>query len=497
MRSLALSGLVLLAVACSSPRLAVPEIASIYAEAALDEIRNPVIVIHGILGARLQQKGTGKVVWGAFTSDGVDPATAEGAHAVAVPIDDVPASATSYDPEMAEVYPTGPLGKLELSILYQVLQVDVYAQIIRTLGAGGYTDEIVSGYDGPEYADDHFTCFTFFYDWRRDNVENAIRLGAFIRSKRTEIQEKATQKIARLRSEDHGEEADRLQKWLDDGFRFDIVAHSMGGLVARYFLRYGTADLPESGVPQVTWAGAEEVDRLVMVGTPNFGSIDALKNLYEGFQPSFILPHYAASILGSMPSIYQLLPRRRHQLVVDEDGQPLDLDFRDPAVWEANGWGLFAPSAERWIRWLLPDLDGSEQRRATARRYATWCLERANRFHAAMDSVPSKPCPSQLYLFAADAIPTLTRVRAQKKSDGKYDLEFDGDDLYAPGDMTVPRYSAIADERFGNDYESWLRTPIPWQNVTFLSDDHIGLTRNPHFVDNMLFVLLEQQPLPR
>jgi hypothetical protein len=32
--------------------------------------------------------------------------------------------------------------------------------------------------------------------------------------------------------------------------------------------------------------------------------------------------------------------------------------------------------------------------------------------------------------------------------------------------------------------------------VTFLSDDHIGLTRNPHFVNNMLYVLLEEQPRP-
>ena len=37
--------------------------------------------------------------------------------------------------------------------------------------------------------DDHFTCFQFDYDWRRDNVENAKRLLAFIEEKRAYVQE--------------------------------------------------------------------------------------------------------------------------------------------------------------------------------------------------------------------------------------------------------------------------------------------------------------------
>ena len=114
-----------------------------------------------------------------------------------------------------------------------------------------------------------------------------------------------------------------------------------------------------------------------------------------------------------------------------------------------------------------------------------------------MDQVPKRPPPTQIYLFAADAEPTLTRARVRPRRDGRLAIEFDGASLYSEGDKTVPRYSAVADERFGNEYESWLRSPIPWTNVTFLSDDHIGLTRNPHFVDNMLFVLLEQQPRVR
>lgn len=44
-----------------------------------DPSRNPVIVIFGILGSRLEVGSTGEVVWGAFGSEAVDPMTAEGA----------------------------------------------------------------------------------------------------------------------------------------------------------------------------------------------------------------------------------------------------------------------------------------------------------------------------------------------------------------------------------------------------------------------------------
>ncbi len=91
----------------------------------------------------------------------------------------------------------------------------------------------------------------------------------------------------------------------DVDVKFDIVAHSMGGLVARYFLRYGTAELPDDGsLPEITWAGAQHVENLVMIGTPNSGSLDALVNLVDGFRPALFLPHYSSALLGTMPAIY-------------------------------------------------------------------------------------------------------------------------------------------------------------------------------------------------
>ena len=103
----------------------------------------------------------------------------------------------------------------------------------------------------------------------------------------------------------------------DTEVKFDIVAHSMGGLITRYFLRFGDADLPADGsVPPTTWAGAQYVERAVLVGTPSARSMIALKNLVEGVQFAPVLPRYGPTLLGTFPSIYHLLRRTRHFAVV-------------------------------------------------------------------------------------------------------------------------------------------------------------------------------------
>ena len=36
-----------------------------------------------------------------------------------------------------------------------------------------------------------------------------------------------------------------------------------------------------------------------------------------------------------------------------------------------------------------------------------------------------------------------------------------------------------------------IRSPIPWSDIVFLPEDHLGLTRSPVFSDNVLHTLLE------
>jgi hypothetical protein len=490
-----------LALAACAGRGPEPRIADIYREAALEEVRNPVIVIHGILGARLEQRSTGKVVWGAFTREGVDPGTPEGAQAIALPLE-IPASAAAYAPDASDVYATGPLDKLDLTVLFRVVSVDVYARILQTLGAGGYRDVVGVDRSVLGYADDHYTCFSFFYDWRRDNVENAIRFDRFLKETRAGIDVSARARIERLRASGEPadlEQADRIEAWLARGYRFDVVAHSMGGLIARYYLRYGANDLPsDDSSPVVTWAGAEEIDRLLLVGAPSFGSLDSLQRLVEGYRAAFFLPEFGPGILGTMPSIYQLLPRDRHRPLRTEGGEVADVSLLAPQTWRENEWGLLSDDARDELALMMPDVDEAERlRRATD--YQAWCLARAAAFHRALDAQPTRPCPAEVFLFAGDAEPTVAAVSLRRRSDGALSPDFRARPTMLPGDGTVARYSALADERVATTDGSYkrLQSPIPWTGVTFLPSDHVGLTSSPTFSDNTLHLLLERPPRAR
>ena len=114
--------------------------------------------------------------------------------------------------------------------------------------------------------------FTFPYDWRRDNRVAARRLkeqtGRWLRQWR---QEQPDAKLI-------------------------LVGHSMGGLVARYFLE--------------CLDGWRDTRRLVTFGTPYRGSLNALNFLVHGVHkrlgPIPVLD--LSRLLRSFPSIYQLLP---------------------------------------------------------------------------------------------------------------------------------------------------------------------------------------------
>ena len=75
--------------------------------------------------------------------------------------------------------------------------------------------------------------------------------------------------------------------------------------MARYYLRYGTAELPQdTASSSVTWAGARYVDQAVLVGTPNAGSALALDRLVHGRDFGRFALEYGPALLGTMPSLY-------------------------------------------------------------------------------------------------------------------------------------------------------------------------------------------------
>ena len=366
----------------------------------------------------------------------------------------------------------GVLDRVKVSLFFGSIESKAYLGILKSLGIGGYYDEQIALASGNvDYGKGHFTCFQFPYDWRRSCAENAAALGEFIKEKKAYVE---------------GEYRERFGISNPD-VKFDLVAHSMGGLVTRYFLRYGDQPLPKSGLPKLNWAGTKDVSKVILVGTPNAGSIKALQNSLYGLKlgPTRRLS-FSPGVVGTMPAGYELLPRARHGVLRNDSTGEL-MDPLDVEHWDENGWGLLDPDEAPILESLLPHVADPQERRDIARDHLVKCLDNARRFHAALDRPAKLPKGKELVLFAGDA----EQTNALAKFYPEDDMVYVTDKL--PGDGVVPRYSALMDERTGGDSpHSFLKTPIDWSNTTFLFSDHLGLTTSPVFVDNMLHILLEQ-----
>ena len=433
--------------------------------------RNPVIVIPGILGSRLVDNETGMTVWGAFRRDFADPGTDKGAQLIALPLSSDLAHDNNHHIKTS-VRSDGVLESLKVDLAGIPISIQAYAGILNTLGAGGYRDEVL-GLNSIDYGTDHFTCFQFDYDWRQDIPSNAARLKAFIDEKREDVKRKY--------KEDYGIENAEV--------KFDIVAHSMGAILSRYFARYGATDLDAIPKGAVPWTGAKDVERLILVAPPNAGSLEAVDQLLNGFNTGRpVLPYYHQALIGSFPSVYQLLPRARHKPVVwdGDTGNPLE-NLLDPKFWQEMKWGLSGEDEETNIvlQRLMPDVTSVTERRKIAREYQKAALERASLFHTAMDAPAQTPAGFEMFLVAGDNRQT-PAIASIDKSSGKFSIL-----TYDLGDETVTRASALLDERVGQDWEPRLVSPLNWSSTMFIPGKHRTITSGPIFEDNVLYWLLE------
>lgn len=431
-----------------------------------DGTRNPVIVIPGILGSKLVEGATGRVVWGAFGRGAADPRRAEGTRLIGHPLGPGVPLVRLTDGVRA----AAPLARVDIDLLGLPLHVHAYGMILRTLGAGGFVDEDLA--DSVDYGDGHFTCFTFAYDWRRDNAESAAALAAFVEQKAAYVRRERKRRFG-----------------VDRPVRFDVVAHSMGGLVARHYLRYGgnkpTPGEPTSGGP-VPFAGASRVARLILVAPPNHGAALAVDQLVAGYRVAPVFPRYEPALLATMPSVYQLLPRPRHGVVVDGAGRPVDL--YDVATWERLGWGLLDPDQADTLAALLPEFPAAD-RRILAREHVAKCLAAARRFHAALDVPAEPPEGTEIHLFVGDGVETTARIVVDPRTGEPTPVRG------MLGDDTVTRASALADER-ADPRTPWrpaVAGPLAADSTTILEADHLGITASPTFANNVLHLLLERR----
>jgi len=216
-----------------------------------------IVLIPGILGSVLVKDG--RAIWGASGSSiGNNLITFGGALKEL----ELPSGLGHNDPNDGVTAPR---------ILPKLFMVPTFW---KADGYGRLADRLKERFAVTRATDDHAgNLVEFPYDWRLSNQLNAQRLS-----------DRVGPVLDRWRQSTNNSEAKLI-----------FICHSMGGLVARYFLE--------------VLEGRELTRKLITIGTPYQGSVNALETLVNGL---FLgLGRVGVSFdkfVRSLPSIYQLLP---------------------------------------------------------------------------------------------------------------------------------------------------------------------------------------------
>ena len=179
----------------------VPNLDAIFAPTKARTGKRPVIIIPGIMGSELVNSKTKERVWINLSNAKTD--------GLSLPIS--PDFVQNRDQLIADKI----IERAKISSFLP--EVSIYEALIEAMKQyGGYTPGDWKNPDRANGGADKYNVFA--YDWRRDNVENARLLVCKV--------EELKRKIG------------------NENLRFNIIAHSMGGLIARYAAMYGDADLP-------------------------------------------------------------------------------------------------------------------------------------------------------------------------------------------------------------------------------------------------------------
>ncbi len=417
-----------------------PDLNRLYNGVAVDVQPPPMIVIHGMMGSTLVNSETGVEIWPKSLGS---VALSEYRELSNLPID-----GASNGNVVA--------GKL----LDSLGRVDFYGTLLETLRtAGGYRP----GYAGHAVNDNYPRYYVFTYDWRQSNTESSKNLHEFIEQLRV----------------DHR----------DPKLKVDIIAHSNGGILANYYLRYGPNDVLNQEQPQMWAEGNSRIRRIAMLGTPNLGAASSIKRLVEGFRLTLrIVP---VEVLAGIVPPFEALPHPNTQVIYDVYGKPVNLDIFDPEIWRRNQWGIYSPEVSERILSQNGSLDDRAARVLEVQNTFANNLRRSKKFIEAI-TLPIEGNTVRTAVFGGDCANTLA-AGILIEQEGKQQLVFNAKQiknpvpgvdyesiLFQPGDQLVTR---VSQEAAGFEF-------MPLRQSMFLCENHQQLAANAFFQNNLLSFFL-------
>lgn len=345
----------------------------------------PVVFIPGILGSKLSEDG--RVVWGARNS-----------LANFAELEITPTGAVK------ELRPSGLVDRID--VLGPFWVIHQYDSLLTALRKFGFRDDS---------ADPNL--FTFPYDWRQSNFETAQKFDRFV------------SQTPALRNRE-----------------FDLIAHSMGGIVAKIWLT-------EHG-------GDAKVRKVLYLGTPFQGSQNAFGTLSNGW--GRFANFFAGGldtvrrVVLSFPSIYELLPTYDGCCRLGAPSNYKKMNILDPVTWNKYDW-------------LPPEYRKGAERAAV--------FEDGLRHAQRVGELMRRDVPGvEQVLFAGDIIATRFYLYVPTDNPSWRNWKFRD----SRGDGTVPVWSAV------NDFNTLEGSqPSFVEHATIFADDWVQNKLGRELVSNL------------
>jgi pimeloyl-ACP methyl ester carboxylesterase len=414
----------------------------------------PLIVIPGAFGSRLLDTRSGREIWPRSSAKLLFSSY----KGLEVEIDE-----DTLAPASGAIRPYG--------VFRQGLGRDFYGQILDTLeGPGGYWRRR----PGDPVQPGQKNYYVYLYDWRLDNVAALPGLHQLIEQIRHDYDE--------------------------PHLRVDILAHSNGGLLARYYARFGTRDHLDATHADPSYAGAPAIRRLLLVGTPNLGSMQPVLSHVRGEEMG--LRKIPAEVVATISGAPQLMPHPALPWLLDRRGDVIDKGVFEIETWRSLKWSIFDPDVRR--RTIHRKGGGAAGRRYlhTLEAYLERQLVRGRNFMLLM-SMATDHRDVKPFIYGADCDATVARLIVEdvrgkmlaREHPVKMVRPVAGVDykdlIHDPGDAVVTRDSLLGRSGHGLELISGYDAPpaLTVSCTVLLCEQHQFLTGNPTFQNNLLHTL--------